>query len=84
MVGRTSFSAAEIEKAFDEDYDSFVTLTPGEVGSKLSPYGNFFYTIDKDDIKALKSGKILYSRDEYGIAIRYKSTATEEKSEVIE
>ena len=84
MGERDSFSAAEIEKAFDEETDSFSVLSLGEVGSKLSPFGNSYYTITQSDIEALKCGKILYLRDEYGTTIRYKSTATEEKSEVIE
>lgn len=52
MRMHASLSAAEIEESFDKGYDSFVTLTPSEVGSRLSPFGNSFYTIDDGDIEA--------------------------------
>lgn len=84
MNERGAFSASAIETAFYVDRESFAVMTPKEVGSRLSPYGNFFFNITDRDIDDLKRGKILYFREEYGIAIRYKSTAREEKSEVTE
>lgn len=40
-----------------------------------SPYGNEYYEISEDDIKALKDGKTLTGMisDEYGVFIKMKS-----------
>lgn len=45
-----------------------------EVKSNESPYGNEYYEISADDIKALKDGKILTAMvsDEYGVFIKMK------------
>lgn len=39
---------------------------------KSSIFGNLYFYITDEDIKALKNGKILFHVDEYGIFIGYK------------
>lgn len=43
-----------------------------QVCRKCSIYGNDLIVITDEDIKALKSGKILYRIDEYGLFLAYK------------
>ena len=45
-----------------------------EVKSNESPYGNEYYEISADDIKALEDGKTLTAMiaDEYGVFIKMK------------
>lgn len=37
-----------------------------------SRFGNNFFVITDADIEALKSGKVLFARDEYGVFLKYE------------
>lgn len=63
-----------VENWFDE------TLTPIDlldVCHEQSIFGNDFFTITDEDIQALKSGKVLFVRDEYGIFLKYEGGQTD-------
>ena len=52
--------------------NGFVQLNVEETDEHLSEYGNHCFEITDDDIEALKCGKILFARGEYGTIIRYQ------------
>ena len=43
-----------------------------------SYYGNFYFYLTDEDIIAIKAGKVLYDRGEYGIFLAYKKEALHE------
>lgn len=45
----------------------------GDVCRRCSIFGNAFYKLTMDDIKALKRGEILFDLDEYGTFIMLKT-----------
>lgn len=60
------------EKSMSERfYEQFRQISLLDVCLQSSLFGNDYYIITDDDIKALKSGKILYSSGEYGTFIKY-------------
>lgn len=46
---------------------------------KSSIFGNEYYYVTDEDIEALKSGKVLYKRSEYGIFIGYMPETGDEQ-----
>lgn len=52
--------------------DEFGQCEINEVCEKCSIYGNDCFLLTKKDIDALKSGKVLFSLDQYGTFIAYK------------
>ena len=56
-------------------YNFIICNNTEEAESNESPYGNEYYEISVDDIKALEDGKILAAmiNDEYGVFIKMKS-----------
>lgn len=60
----------DIEKWFDE------TLKPidlMDVCPQQSVFGNSFFVITDNDIESLKTGKVLFVREEYGVFLKYES-----------
>lgn len=53
--------------------DSFGQYDVNEVCRNDSIFGNRYFYITDADINALKSGKVLYYVDEYGIFIAYRA-----------
>lgn len=58
-----------IESWFDETFKPIDVL---DVCPEQSIFGNSFFTISDEDVQALKSGKILFVRGEYGIFLKYE------------
>lgn len=58
-----------IESWFDETFTPIDVL---DVCQEQSIFGNSFFTISDEDVQALKSGKILFVRGEYGIFLKYE------------
>ena len=56
-------------------YNFIICNNMEEAELNESPYGNEYYEISADDIKALEDGKILTAmiNDEYGVFIKMKS-----------
>ena len=49
---------------FDEELSS---ITPEEIEESASVFGNFYFGVTAEQLEELKAGRVLYSRDEYGI-----------------
>lgn len=64
----------EIESWFDETFKPIDVL---DVCQEQSIFGNSFFTISDEDVQALKSGKILFVREEYGIFLKYEGGQTD-------
>lgn len=58
-----------IESWFDETLKPIDLL---DVCLNQSIFGNSFFTISDEDIQALKSGKVLFVRGEYGLFLKYE------------
>lgn len=55
----------------------FVRAQMDEVDSLLSPYGNEYYTLTREDLEHLMNGGVIYDRDEYGTFIRLDDETAE-------
>lgn len=49
---------------FDNELSS---IAPEEIEEKGSVFGNFYFGVTAEQLEELKAGRVLYSRDEYGI-----------------
>ena len=58
-----------IESWFDETLKPIDLL---DVCPEQSAFGNNFFVLTDKDIEALKTGKVLFVREEYGVFLKYK------------
>ncbi len=58
-----------IERWFDETLKPIYLL---DVCPKQAAFGNSFFVITDKDIEALKTGKVLFAREEYGVFLKYE------------
>lgn len=56
----------------EKDFDKFAIIDRHQSCSSTSIFGNYVYEITEEHIQALREGKILADRDEYGIFISLK------------
>lgn len=63
-----------IESWFDETLKTIDLL---DVCPNQSLFGNSYFRITDKDIDALKSGKVLFIRDEYGVFLKYEGGQTD-------
>ena len=61
------------ESWFD-DPDKLEVIEMDEMCRRGSIFGNSFFKITKEQLKALKDGKVLFNRDEYGTFIALDKT----------
>lgn len=47
-------------------------IEPDEICRKSSLFGNYYLSITEKELEALKSGKVLFTIDEYGVFIGLK------------
>lgn len=59
----------DIESWFDETLKPIDLL---DVCQEQSVFGNNFFVITDKDIEALKTGKVLFVREEYGVFLKYE------------
>lgn len=59
----------DIESWFDETLKPIDLL---DVYPEQSAFGNNFFVLTDKDIEALKTGKVLFVREEYGVFLKYK------------
>lgn len=59
----------DIESWFDETLKPIDLL---DVCPEQSAFGNNFFVLTDKDIEALKTGKVLFVREEYGVFLKYK------------
>lgn len=59
----------DIESWFDETLKPIDLL---DVCPEQSVFGNNFFVITDKDIEALKTGKVLFVREEYGVFLKYE------------
>ena len=64
-----SVTKKDIESWFDETLDPIDLL---DVCPQQSLFGNSFFVITDKDIEALKTGKVLFVREEYGVFLKYE------------
>lgn len=65
----------DIESWFDETLKPIDLL---DVCPQQSVFGNSFFVITDEDIEALKAGKILFVREEYGFFLKYEGGQSSE------
>lgn len=58
-----------IKSWFDE---TFAPIDLIDTCPNQSPFGNSFFVIGDEDIQALKDGKVLFVRGEYGLFLKYE------------
>lgn len=58
-------------------YNFFQTCSAEDICRVGSTYGNDFVYITDKDIEDLKSGKVLFGGDEYGLFLKYKGEKDE-------
>ena len=58
-----------VESWFDETLKPIDLL---DVCPQQSAFGNSFFVITDKDIEALKTGKVLFVREEYGVFLKYE------------
>lgn len=73
MLKRYKCQPASVEW-FDEKFE---VIEMADVCRNGSIFGNAYFAITDDDIKALKEGKVLFDLDEYGTLIAYKRSNDE-------
>lgn len=66
---KCSVTKKAIESWFDETLKSIDLL---DVCPEQSAFGNSFFVITDKDIEALKTGKVLFVREEYGVFLKYE------------
>lgn len=67
----------DIESWFDETLKPIDLL---DVCPEQSAFGNNFFVLTDKDIEALKTGKVLFVREEYGVFLKYKGEQNDVQS----
>ena len=67
-------------KPSQTDYcdEPLTIVEPDRMCEEASIFGNYYFYITEEQIEALRNGKALYSRDEYGTFIAFKKEGEKE------